>query len=1704
MSTELAILGADIATQQSGGPSLVDNALSFTAGSVVSGLGSIYNTVVDLGNVIGLQADKMDIGQTLEGMDRDWYNYYKENKQLVDVSGFIAGSLIPGTLGIKALKLAQAGNSAGAVGRAVSGTLNFAASRRDAYLSAGLKEIATEGGSVYSYINANKIASISWGFADQVLENAAFMAASTLMLNASPVLADSSLKDKMSDIGFGSLIGGGFGGAIGWVATNSVFKEAVKQVGGVQRKYDTFGRTVGLGTGDEAYGLVDALLALPKDVLDSDKILPLYNRVSKKTETLNLEANLVRALDKTKKEALAQAQLTLGKLGGVDDPEAGLALSGAILKLVKEGMEAGHAPEDIRQAVGNNILGLKRFTSLKNDAPLDIKDDASLFYISEKADLGKLAAEGNDIDSLLNMVRSRTPFEKNATAKPWRVVGDVSQAKMATGVTKFKDAWEQGADLAIIGGKFRINPKSEIFKQVIDPTLIPQRYFNTRTMGVSDEVVATWADMLGRGSEAASHIKKDGVLFGDEFIKLADDIAPADAFTATARHAWASKLDVAVLSSEEIAINDISRMERLLQAGGESAEGLIIKNVDGSAVTGDLRRAVTQEKLNRLIELQDSGVVDVRELAYHIAVPESWIERAIANGFELRTTVDDLVTDSWRPLNEFLKKENFIAAWESPRSLVNLKTVEGRATVEGAALTATEAAANSKGASYVDTFVTGDLGFRARVADSELRRNNAVAAVLGAEDNARLLEVNSPELMKQANELGVGAGFLSFSDASYGEKLKLWSQVTGKTTHLLIQKVANANLERIQPFIQRTLADKGAAAELGVITSMLRRSADKFVLVADDITGQQQLVVRELTIVDAAGIRTVNAAKLAEWKVANGGREGLFPIANKTTSDFLQEWKAINAERIEKRKVIFNSRGATLNWDPETIYVPPINTQRYPYFAFVKVKEGHLASNSDVGMITARSAEELNKLARAVPEHYEVHFKADTEQFFKIKGEYDAALSLNEPRVNSALQKQGKLGDTFYEVRPENVLEDYIQHSQAADSALVRHTVDTKYAQLTLELNSLGEQFTRVATSQASGIKKLYDKTAVNPFGDYVRTALDLSKRSSFPLVSQMNEFVDSAGTSAYRMITSNFKKAQEGTIGWQEAERIATKYGVGGAYDASNVETAFNVANRPADRNIIKEAVSKVNMTIAAVGLRLDFMNSFVNIISTPMMLGSELASIRSLAKSDPKLLGALNELTSINPNGTVAVPSTLKLVGQAVTNFFGDGGKELLKKYRANGDVKDITALFHEMMDDVAIRPQMAPAKWSEAVAAGVEKGSKITGNAFSEDFTRFVSANVMDQLTAPLVAAGKMTGAEANAYISVFVNRVNGNYIASQRPILFQGTVGSAVSLFQTYMFNVMQQMTRHIENRSTRALLTMGGLQGSLYGLNGLPFFDAVNTHLIGNAAINDSHRDVYSATTQLAGKELGHWLLYGTASAFPLFGGNAPSVYSRGDLNPRHVTVIPVSPLDIPAVDVSMKVAKNIFDIGAKISSGGSLGAALLEGLEHNGVSRPLAGLAQVAQGFATTGKGSLISSQNEFDAIVAATRMLGAKPVDEAIALDTMFRQNAYKAADVERLNGLGEAVKTKLRNNQMPDAEEINGFMKKYAASGGQIQQFSGALSRWQRDANTSVVEQMKRHWTSPYAQRLSEVMGGTSLPDFTTGQQSNVASPQLPAANP
>jgi hypothetical protein len=300
---------------------------------------------------------------------------------------------------------------------------------------------------------------------------------------------------------------------------------------------------------------------------------------------------------------------------------------------------------------------------------------------------------------------------------------------------------------------------------------------------------------------------------------------------------------------------------------------------------------------------------------------------------------------------------------------------------------------------------------------------------------------------------------------------------------------------------------------------------------------------------------------------------------------------------------------------------------------------------------------------------------------------------------------------------------------------------------------------------------------------------------------------------------------------------------------------------------------------------------------------------------------------------------------------------------------------------------------------------------------------------------------------------------------------------------------------------KTLLTFAGLQSTVFGFNGLPFFDAVNTHLIGSlVANNPQHTDAYNVLPGF-NKELGDWMLYGTASAFPLFSGSAPALFTRGDINPRYMTVLPTNPMDVPAVQGSLRLVGSLADMAKNLMPGSGVDTteALLKGMEHQGISRPLAGVAQLLSGRSTTSKGALVSAASDVqtaswlgalsDRMITyggVARLAGARPMDEALALNALYRQKAYDAMDKSRIERLGEVVKTQLYNNQPVDDADLEDFMLRYTRSGGRIENFSQSMQRWMKDANVSVVNQMAQKLGSPYSMKLQSIMGGEMLPDY------------------
>lgn len=1708
------VLASDTTDYQAGTMSRITDALAKgLPAAAASGALSIVNTGLDYFNKTPYNIE--DSIRRFGGNSMG--DYYAENKEAIDIVGFVGASLVPGSLGIKGLQMARSGNMLGNTSK----FLAIPATRRNEYMQKALQEVAADGGVVKSILSSNRRSQLLWETADQAMTAAAFELGVVAAMHDSPIFDDASLTDFGWNMALGIGLGAGIGVPLATLASKGILNAAAKDIQLQMRQADVVSdlQKLGMAPGTDALLMAESILNLPKQFDNLNfkyKVTQLDG--TRTTETIELQTGATITAARNKAERLGTETLAL-KFNTIaqNNEVVGQSFFEALQRGVSAAKETGMGPDEILQRVHGYL------NNLQSARPVDLDRYAleqRKFYIIIRPE--GLPKDKRTLSDMFSLTRQRGKTGTETTSKQaYYLAEGVTDDQinvvdfMQTGAKRVKDVFKSDptADAVMLpDGTLRINPESTNILRLREKATNVKMLMDLEELSLSADTILAFGDTVTKGGvkSVIDSIYVGNRAYKQEASRVVDLVSSP--LEAGARYAWASNLSAtqlktvlrAGLNTSDLPVLD--RVVELMADGTLSPEFLRTINIVDNGVTKkfddfvDLRQVPAMQRIQVLQEQLEaigqsggrSDIPNTHAIAQHLNTDRRWVEDVIERGYtQPRPDMPGTIYST----KQALLPKTIQLEWN-----FSAVSTARRGQNQGVYLLPEEAYNMNMGPNHL---VTKELTrhYQLEIA----RKINISAADSAAGADANLIPHTS-EFMGMGNKFtskeklsqsttaqGAGATLFGAANAGYGDKAKLFVQELGKNVALLSQKWRDATIESLSSYVNALRESPRASAELGILTTALRKSEFRYVFDDPVLGGVSTRIVSEAAVKLAKELNNDMEAALAQLAGRNRSPHS-FEIESREVRDFLRASVARNETRLDKFTTLYNAAGLVKH-RPMTgvVYAPPINTVKYPYHAFVKTKE-KIGLTSDVSMITARSEEQLRTLAGKVSDDYDVFFKANTDNYFKAKGEYDYQNTLNEPLVNSDLARRGVLADFFPETRLENIMEDWLGWHAKQEEKLVRNIAQTKNREFFSELELLSQQYRLESESLTRGIGSLFKAKVADPFGDYLKTALNISKQQEFPLMDSLNDFIDKVGIKAGEALNTAFAQAHNNMISWEDANSIIRRYGLPELY--RDVDT-YITANERVPKNIIREFFRKANMALATTTLRLDMFNSLVNVISTPIMIGTEMASIKGMIANNPQLVGKLSELTSIQvPGQAMRVPSTTKLIADSVKNYFGANKDALITRYKDIGAVKEISQIFHEMLDDLAYRPNIAPRQWVENANAGIERAAKLMLNNFSEDFSRFIAADVMRQLSDPVVSAGKMSVKEQNAYISSFVNRTQGNYVTSQRPIIFQGTTGAAVSLFQTYAFNVLQQLFRHAEAGDKKTLAIFAGLQGSIFGLNGLPFFDATNTYLLGSwLANNPQHKDVYSVLPSF-NKELGDWMLYGTASAFPLFSGSFPALFSRGDINPRHVTILPTNIVDVPAVSASIKLVGQLAEFGKNVLGGADLSNAMLSALEHQGWNRPLAGFAQVLAGRSTTSTGSLISAANELEttSMLAAmtdrvvnyggiTRVLGARPMNEAVALQALYREKRYEAMDKARIERLGEVVKSKLYDNQAPTDEEYEDFMLRYARSGGRIETFNQAYLRWTRDANESVVNQMLRKNENPFSQKLFQIMGGESL---------------------
>jgi len=1622
--------------------SVIEDASKFIGLSILSGVNEIYNIPIAIGNMFGADIKRHTVEDFIGSADSDLAKYYQQHQEGIDTVGFIASALVPGLGGIKALHAGQAALRtslvAGKYGENMGKAFGLLVPKSEVYLNRAINE-AIKGNSIMAISRENTIRALGAGLGQAFLESAAFESAVAISFQSSPVLENQDLGDFVSNIIWGGITFGAIGGTVR--GTKSYFQ--IKK-GAVAADLETMPWKY--------------VADVPPKAQSYEKIAMSLDQIHgmPKVPEGGLKVGEGQIIDSTTLSKIAEKKVNtlegdirreFGTLAGGDQELAGVAY---------------HATKatDYTTRIGN-IFGLKSISRMADKSAIE-------------KELGKLDKKVLKKTATLEEAERASNLHLSWTKTWGDDAGAVYNVRPIT--TSLVDTLKKGESIAISDTTVTAGKRRYRFSQT-------DSFDALKSNPLEAQARLLWAGELRNFRTNIPIDEYDTALLERLYVQFNPEhtIALRNGGTYTAP----TQEDLLYFLRDK-------KLEVVNKLQEATASGLV--GADAERVVERLNAILANPEIPEATKVSTAKMRDIYKLRAAMLTQDEIASMVNVKPRYLSGIEDSNLTNDIFALQSYSEKytKDLVdsGARRADAGIVNVALVPQHIKMSYDATPFVKLHGNE-----VDNIVR--IKQIQKLYTDDMDRASAV--VLGA-DHADLPEITGQMIQETANRLGAGPGLITSSSGNLGTLASVVEWIGKKTTNM-IEKAKTATREALEPASYKVLNDQEAAIEFSALNARLRSIPDNYVLneagdalVPQAIRNWERAVQEARALGNADPIRPILTATDAPMSI---------PIKTEGARELSKIHIQRNERVVENRRILNTSKGTPDNTSSDIFYPIPIDPKDYKHFALVYDRS--ITGTGHVKTLYATTEEDLKSMITKLESdpNLKVRTKAEAEKYYHDIGEFAFEKTLHDNYLNTAVYRKGVSAPYIIPTDPKKIVNDLLNWHMKREANLVREAVETKYAVSFAELKRLGESFTNVATSQFSSksLLKYAENVVKNPYADYIKTALGIRNYADYPWWTSMNRLVDDKFSAMYAKID----RAMETAKTPQELDKInATlkQYGYkGAAYD----ESMDIFSNTVKQSGKLTSIVQRMNSMLATVVLRWDSLNALNNSISANVLLGTETASvIRGIENGSAEAAGALAKLAKVKVPGTdKLVLSPTKIIAESMKRFFSNLPEDIAAKafYKKHGFMSTISEQHKQLLDNFALKGTESIKDLEGMINKNLERvrklgeaGEKITGNRLAEEFNRFVAADVMKRISDIGVKEGLLSSKEQLAYINTFVNRTQGNYLAAQRPMMFQGPIGQAIGLFQTYQFNLMQQLLRHVGEGASKDAMTLLALQGTIHGMNGLPAFNAINTHIIGTASGNTNHRDLYDTTYGIVGKQAGDWLMYGLGSNFLLHPDLKVNLYTRGDINPRHVTIIPTDPASVPIVQATGRFMSNLFDTVDKLSAGGDVGTTILQGIEHNGISRPLAGLAQtlegmvspVRQSYSTSSRGNVIAS-NDLFSLVNLARIAGGKPLDEAIAQDAMFRFKAYGLEDARRRQQLGEAIKSTIIAGGEPTTEQIDKFAQQYAELGGKQEQFGKWFLSLYKTANLSQANKLRNDLNGKFSQSMQRIMGGYELRDFT-----------------
>lgn len=598
----------------------------------------------------------------------------------------------------------------------------------------------------------------------------------------------------------------------------------------------------------------------------------------------------------------------------------------------------------------------------------------------------------------------------------------------------------------------------------------------------------------------------------------------------------------------------------------------------------------------------------------------------------------------------------------------------------------------------------------------------------------------------------------------------------------------------------------------------------------------------------------------------------------------------------------------------------------------------------------------------------------------------------------------------------------------------VRNLADINMYEVTDTLHKMSQYNKRLYEGQPfSGLKKLVSqpKDAANVMRNVLLGQTNLGEYGGWQTANRTFETGVSMGVTALqgayektiKPVIGKIKRDADGNIEIAGKKNIDYK-AFNDELDKRNIQYPWKgmdeiqarelgYFNVEAGTDTFKRLIYGGNALAATMALRFgEIAQPIVNAMSMPILTGLAIAQ-----KMPDTFMGVQKQTINAYPT---------QIMYEGIRAMHSPLFEQMNKRWEAAGYFKPVVSEVTDVM--------RATRRFDKGVTAGIENmlDSKFVQIAstpadYMESLTRKAAMNTGAMLAKRLYP--EIDEAGMTVFARDFMDKSIGNFHAAQRPVMFQGTLGVALGLFQTYMWTLGQSIYRHLEHGSYKAIGKAALMQSSIFGAGSLPGFDMVSNFIADR--FSDDNVDLMTGTYRATGDTLGDFILYGLPSNLPI----GASFSTRGEISPR----FPISPEQLVSVNFASQAFNSIGQMASAFNTQSpDMARSFAQALSLQSMSRPIARGAELATGYSITSRGNTVQTPEEvwtFQGVAA--RILSTRPLEEQKLRDADHLNHTYGALDRDNREAVMKKFRTAIRNNTLTD-EMISESAEKYFRNGG------------------------------------------------------------------